>query len=297
MSSDLPVPRKRQSVTVFGRRLSPGSVLTEQERQALLQLQERRPNAEVKAILEASPGCGDLQPIPAQEAEDVADEATIRAREALIALGEFPGEHYELAIRSGQMDHLSAVQAAIRVLLDREVPLNVLARLSHSSTSTELTVVERPTRNSFWTRFREWVESLQHRYVRLMSRYEATKADNQKLRRLIAELEGRGNRRNRFIRQTLDELEKTKERLRDQQARTLHLRAREARERKRAGGVEQPLLDHANKTSFTEIYRLARTAEERAALCELIKHGIAARVQEPSGDVRLSVRLSSQRTK
>ena len=217
--------------------------------------------------------------------DTTADEATIRAREAIIATGVFAGS--EEIIRAGLLDHTHGIQSAIEYQRTAHLPLNELALQPHRAApklAERLVVdVSPPPRNYFWIGWHigNWISKLHHRLVRHWVYYDRMKAaHDERMSALITELKSETGKR------------QTAEAFADH----WHDRVEELREQVRR--LERAKKTHALATeqkaslSFLDMLTACNTEDERAALAKLAKEAIfARRVGKEHNEVTLSVRL------
>jgi hypothetical protein len=116
----------------------------------------------------------DLVPIHPTPKVVESDDMLRRAREALAASGDFPG--MAEAIRAGMMDHLSGIRIAVAVQENINVPLEQLPMVNHPPLP-----VHEPVRTGWMHQFMKWCERMQHRAIRLYTRYDSAKQRNLKL--------------------------------------------------------------------------------------------------------------------
>jgi hypothetical protein len=161
--------------TLWGERLTPGDYLDADQRGQLAMIArnpitDRMIQKVVRDIIDAAPPEPplSLQPLEEVVSPEHADELTMRAREALIATGQFPG--MEEQVRDGMMDSLSGIQSAIAVLRDAQTPVEVIRARGHSL--GQVRVAPPPPPPPVRGRIALWIERLQHRWAKLVTRYE-----------------------------------------------------------------------------------------------------------------------------
>jgi hypothetical protein len=212
-----------------------------------------------------------LQPVELQYRPDLqADEGTIRAREAIIATGVFPGA--EEIIRAGLLDHTHGIQSALEVQRTALVPVSDLAKFPHHPQrqlvpkDDRQMVVDISYRANFWQNLGHWMRRLQHNWMRLRVRYTKTHARALAAEKRVAELEHNLN----LFRQSIDAY---------QQGTWIN---------GVAVGTDVLITNnhlHAqNKMMVNDALMACKTVEERDALMELLRCSVASRLIDKNTD-------------
>jgi hypothetical protein len=263
--------------TLFGDRLSPGDPLSDAQI-AQLRIIAANPNTDAETrkvvgdILTSLPVVppSNLHPIEVELPKELADEMTVRAREALISIGDLPGSDNAYAIRTGMMDGLSAIRAAIQTMRDMGVSLDEIQRRQppHGKSLIEISreIDSGPTR---WGKMAAWFERFQHRFVKLWTRYESTKARNLALTARITELE----------REIKDRNDKILNRVIREAASDMAL-ARMDKFAKHYVSIDSTTSQYVaiDGTTYTSITEAKRRSEQIASAKEIKESSLAARL-------------------
>ncbi len=299
--------REQKTFVLWGKELSPGDTLLDEELAQLRVIADHPKTGDsVRAIVlnliakngEAPSYQNLLAVIDSQlpVAAPPADEITTRAREAFIALGDMAGSEMALAIREGRADHLVGIRGAIQVLRDIGLDIDDLRRRVPAERTVAEVLAAIPREPTVWDRIGHWFFRVQHRMVRLYTRYDgATKrklslASDIVLERREAEqqrLELQG-----YVADHLAEIENLRKENEEITAARTRALARLNYEKDRNAALEaEAKLSDINSGQLESMFNRA-SPKERVALLELAQHALAARtIDKNTDEIVLQVRV------
>lgn len=210
-----------------------------------------------------------------------ADEATIRAREAIISTGVFCGA--EEIIRAGLLDHTHGVQSALELQRSAHLPLTALTSRPHGPLR-QYQPHQQPAAQvvysaTFWQNLGHWLTGLRYRFTRLWYRYAKMRSQfDAALKKLELERDG------------LQEKLIAANKLSDDQRVLLNHRKEEVHRLQSKAKMLSLESKRQHDLKFVELLNACETEEERKALAKLARDAIGEREVDPkTNQVRLSV--------